>query len=40
MTFPYCVVWMPFPPVRPVTSQALNYAGLVTMAVVILAMLD
>lgn len=36
----YCVVWMPFPPVKPVTSQTVNYAGPITIGVVLLAMLD
>lgn len=36
----YCVFWMPWPPLYPVTSKTMNYAGPITIVVIILAVLD
>lgn len=36
----YCLIWTPFPPMYPVTSSNMNYAGPITLGVVSLALLD
>ncbi|ERF75937.1 hypothetical protein EPUS_01303 [Endocarpon pusillum Z07020] len=36
----FIVIWLPFPPVLPVTALNMNYAGPVMIAVIIIALLD
>lgn len=36
----FVVIWLPFPPVLPVTALNMNYAGPVMIAVIIIALLD
>jgi amino acid transporter len=36
----YILIWTPFPPERPVTAETMNYAGPITIAVVLLALVD
>lgn len=34
------LIWIPFPPGRPVTAQTMNYAGPLFLAVIVFALLD
>lgn len=36
----YMLCWLPFPPERPVTTKNMNYAGPITLGVVVIALLD
>lgn len=36
----YCLIWTPFPTMYPVTAENMNYAGPITIAVILLALLD
>ena len=36
----FIIVWIPFPPVRPVTAENMNYAGPICIGVICLALLD
>jgi hypothetical protein len=36
----YVIVFLPFPTVRPVTKLTMNYAGPVTLGVIVLALVD
>jgi hypothetical protein len=36
----FIIIWTPFPPVRPVTKDTMNYAGPITIGVILIALLD
>lgn len=36
----FVVIWLPFPPILPVTSLNMNYAGPVMISVIVIALLD
>ncbi|KAF2252416.1 amino acid transporter, partial [Trematosphaeria pertusa] len=36
----FVLIWIPFPPGRPVTAQTMNYAGPLFLAVIVFALLD
>lgn len=36
----FVLIWIPFPPSRPVTALTMNYAGPLTLAVICFALLD
>lgn len=36
----YILIWTPFPPARPVTAETMNYAGPITIAIILIALAD
>jgi hypothetical protein len=36
----YILIWTPFPPSRPVTAETMNYAGPITIGVILIALAD
>jgi len=36
----FIIIWMPFPPMLPVTNKNMNYSGPILIGVIILALLD
>ena len=36
----FTIVWIPFPPFRPVTAENMNYAGPICLGVICLALVD
>lgn len=36
----YSIIWTPFPPIYPVTSETMNYAGPITIVLILLALAD
>lgn len=36
----YCLIWTPFPTMYPVTAENMNYAGPITIAVILVALAD
>lgn len=36
----YCCVWVPSPTMHPVTSETMNYAGPITVGIILIVLLD